>query len=294
MSSLRVLGAAVTLRVLGELDAPPLEAFLAAHRDNSMILRSNLLHGGIVDRGEVRQGTWVAAFADHRIVAVAQHAWNGNLVLQAPVHVEDVASRAVAESGRPLHGLLGPHAQCVAARRALGRADAPMRHDTLEDLYVLDLVDLKVPPALAAGKVVCRHVRDEELELVTQWRHDFHCEGLKATPGPQLLSMSRGEIEDTRARGNDFLLLADGVPVSFAAFNARLPDMVQIGGVVTPREHRGRGYARAVVGGALLEARRAGVTRSVLFTGVENAPARAAYLALGYRIEGDYGFLLFA
>ncbi len=76
-------------------------------------------------------------------------------------------------------------------------------------------------------------------------------------------------------------------------FNARLPDCVQIGGVYTPPARRGHGYARAAVAGALLEARDAGATRSILFTGEHNAAARAAYLALGYRVIGDFGLVLF-
>ena len=68
--------------------------------------------------------------------------------------------------------------------------------------------------------------------------------------------------------------------------------MVQVGGVFTPPELRGRGHARAVVAGSLLSARAAGVSRAVLFTERENAPARRAYQALGFRVVGDYGMVL--
>jgi predicted GNAT family acetyltransferase len=69
---------------------------------------------------------------------------------------------------------------------------------------------------------------------------------------------------------------------------------VQIGGVWTPPAWRGRGYAKAVVAGALLAARERGVARSVLFTGPDNHPAQAAYRALGYGRVGDYALVLFA
>jgi predicted GNAT family acetyltransferase len=77
-------------------------------------------------------------------------------------------------------------------------------------------------------------------------------------------------------------------------FNGRLPDAVQIGGVFTPPALRARGFARAVVAGALLAARADGVTRSILFTGRDNAFARSAYLSLGYGIVGDYGIVFLA
>ena len=63
--------------------------------------------------------------------------------------------------------------------------------------------------------------------------------------------------------------------------NARAADTVQVGGVWTSPELRGRGHARAVVAGALLVARSAGARRGVLFTGERNIPALRAYRALG-------------
>jgi predicted GNAT family acetyltransferase len=77
-------------------------------------------------------------------------------------------------------------------------------------------------------------------------------------------------------------------------FNGRLPDAVQIGGVFTPPDLRARGFARAVVAGALLAARAEGVTRSILFTGRDNAFARRAYQSLGYGIVGNYGIVFLA
>src|SRR5438552_10624203 len=81
---------------------------------------------------------------------------------------------------------------------------------------------------------------------------------------------------------------------STSVFNAMLPDIVQIGGVWTPPEFRGRGYARAVVAGSLLAARKQGVARAVLFADPANERARRAYQFLGFRIVGDYGLVLLA
>jgi predicted GNAT family acetyltransferase len=91
--------------------------------------------------------------------------------------------------------------------------------------------------------------------------------------------------------GSRWLLEQDGWPVASTGFNARLPDVVQIGGVYTPPALRGRGYARAAVAGSLLAVRETGVRRAVLFTGTDNEPARRTYLALGFRVVGDFGFV---
>ena len=67
---------------------------------------------------------------------------------------------------------------------------------------------------------------------------------------------------------------------------------MQVGGVWTPPETRGRGYARCVVAGSLLHARAQGVTRALLFTMESNVAAVRAYEALGFRRIGDYGLML--
>ena len=68
---------------------------------------------------------------------------------------------------------------------------------------------------------------------------------------------------------------------------------LQIGGVFTPPLQRQRGYARAVVAGALLEARKQGVVEAILFTGRENEAAQSTYRALGFETAGDYAIILF-
>ncbi len=140
----------------------------------------------------------------------------------------------------------------------------------------------------------CRHPEERELELLTEWRVCFSIEALGATDGPELRAASRADVRLLHQRGADWLLLAGDAPVSYSIFNAMLPEIVQIGGVWTPPELRGRGYARAVVAGSLLAARKQGVARAVLFADPLNASAKRAYLALGFRIVGDYGLVLLA
>ena len=83
----------------------------------------------------------------------------------------------------------------------------------------------------------------------------------------------------------------EGELVSYCCYNARTAEAVQIGGVWTPVALRGRGYARAVVAGALQAAASEGVSRGVLFTPETNLPARRAYESLGFSVVGDYGLI---
>jgi ribosomal protein S18 acetylase RimI-like enzyme len=283
------------IRVLGAGDEARLDAFLARHASSSMFLRSNLRAAGIVDHGRTYQATYAAALFEDQVVAVSAHAWNGVLLLQAPRSLETVARLAIDRTGRRVAGLAGPWPQVVAARAAVGLAGAPARMESREDLFDLDLDRLVVPAPLAAdgGELVCRPPRDGEIGLLATWRARFHVEVLGAADDLRLRQATRIEIEASVREEKAFVLLDRGQPAAFSGFNARLPDAVQVGGVYTPPQLRGRGYARAAVAGSLVAARAAGAARATLFTGVDNLAARKAYLALGFVITGDYGLVLF-
>jgi len=205
-----------------------------------------------------------------------------------------VVRATVRASGRPIAGILGPHAQVCAAREALGLAAAAAGMDSKEDLFALELAALRVPEPLARGELRCRAPRDDELARLVEWRHDYGVETLGEPPGPRTRASSAEWIERYQREGRQWLLVAEGAPVAYSAFNAETPDCVQVGGVWTPPALRGRGYGRAVVAGSLLAARARGVARSVLFTETANRAAQAAYRALGYERVGDYGMVLFA
>lgn len=293
------------VRVLGDDDAAALEGFLARHADTSMILRSNARNAGLLDRGQPYQATYVGCFRDGALTAVAAHAWNGNVILQTPLggpasadaarDAAEVCRTAVVHSGRPVRGLLGAWAQVVAAAALFGVDLASAAKADPEILYALELSELRVPEALASGRVRCRRAELDDLDDLARIRHDYSVETLGAKPGDALLSTSRGEMRRlVEGRIGWVLTAADATDsiVAFSGYNAHLPDTVQLGGVYTLPSLRGRGLARAVVAGQLLDARAEGVTRAVLFTGHENVAAQRAYEGLGFRVVGDYGLVL--
>ena len=279
------------IRPLHSGDEPALEAFLRLHADSSMFLRSNARAEGLDYHGKPLQADYVAAFDGDRIVAVVAHCWNGMLLVQAPVDITAVARAVVEHSGRPVTGLSGPAAQVVAARRALGLEHRPVPKHGQEELYALDLKDLLVPPPLAEGRWVCRRPRDDELDLLTDWRVAFSREALHRPDSPGLRDECREDVQLMHQQRRDWLLTDGKRLVAFSAFNATLPDIVQIGGVWTPLADRGKGYGRAVVAGSLLDARREGVTRAVLFA--EREDAKRAYRGIGFRGVGEFGLVMF-
>jgi ribosomal protein S18 acetylase RimI-like enzyme len=282
-----------TLRRLAPGQEGTVREFLGPRVDSSLFLLGNLRAAGLEDTGAAYSGTWFGAFDDDVLVGVAAHFWNGILLLQAPVALPELAHAAVAASRRSLAGLSGPRTQVEEARRELGLGDAAATLDHQADLFSLHLDALRVPPALSRGEVTCGPPAPDELALLSDWRVAYAVETLGAVPGGGLRATCADEVSRLAAEGNAFVLRERAEPVAFSGFNARLPEVVQVGGVWTPPELRGRGHARCVVAGSLLEARASGVRKAVLFTERENGAAGRAYHALGFRVVGDYGVVLF-
>jgi predicted GNAT family acetyltransferase len=284
-----------TLRTLQSGDEMLLESFLLQHTDTSMFLRSNWREAGLIDQGARFQGTYIAAIANADIVAVAAHYWNGMIVVQAPVYLKDVVQAVVAQTNRAISGIAGPAAQVKAAKKVLGLANRPTHLDESEILFSLDLRDLQIPSSLASGKLKCRLPHHEELDLLSEWCAAYNMETLRQAETSDLRSSCYRELEARQATAMHWVLVVDNTPIAYSAFNARLPDIVQIGGVWTPLALRGNGYAKSVVAGSLLEARSQGVERAILFTNPKNLAAQAAYRGIGFRATGEkFGLILFA
>lgn len=280
------------IRSLGPADMEALEAFLAPRLESSMFLIGNLRAVGLQDHGAPYEGTYVAAYEQGQMVAVVAHYWNRSLVLQAPVHVGPLCKAAAVASGRPVRGFIGPAAQVEQAMAALDVPAANAQLDERETLYGLSLSALRVPEPLARGQVRGRRAGPGDVELVTEWRVAFSLESLGDEDTPTLWDQVRASVRRGVSEGRIWLLEAGGLPVSTSGFNAAIREAVQIGGVWTPPALRGRGYGRAVVAASLLDARAEGVGRAVLFTGLDNLPARRAYAALGFQPLGDYRLVL--
>jgi uncharacterized protein len=284
-------GGTLELRVLGAGDAEPLERFLVQHRDTSMFLRSNARHGGLVYRGQRLQAVYVGGFRGGELVGVAAHAWSGMLLMQAPEEAAALAEACIATSRRPISGLTGPADQVRIARRVLELEAVPASLEGDEDLYVLDLSGWQMPKAWSDGRVSCRPPLPSERKTLYAWRLGYELETLGRSDDAALRAQAASWMDGYIADGAVWVAVADGQPVSMSMFNARLPDIVQVGGVYTPPEARGQGYARAVVAHSMLLAQQNGAERGVLFTANPNAVR--SYEAVGFERTGTYGLVLF-
>lgn len=281
------------IRRLSPGDSAALTRFLAAHADSSLFLRSNLQAAGLTYDGRPFEGVYVGMFAGEALLGVAAHYWNGVIVLQAPHDAGALARAAVETSARAVQGLVGPWAQTSAARTALGAERRPTSLNSKEILSRLALSELRVPASLTNGVYRCRRSHPSDIGQLIEWRMGYSAEALHEPDTPANRAKQTPALERAHAAGEIFVLEHADRAVSTCHFNATAGDMVQIGGVWTPPALRRRGYARAVVAGAVLAARTAGVLAAVLFTNEDNLAAQRAYAAIGFTPIGDYGLIMF-
>lgn len=263
-------------------DEPAIEAFLARHAETSMFLRSNLLNLGLGQGASPRSTDfWLVEGAG--LEGVVGYSKAGFVMCQMP-DATLKAWQAIAQvlNGRDVGGTMGTSEQVDLGKRGLGVDAAPYCTDREEPLYRLSLDQLIVPEI--NGKL--RPAVDGDLDLLINWiiDYDMTAFGLDLTE-----DVRKRAVETAKAHiGSDKhrILELDGTPVAKTAFNASLPDMVQIGGVYTPPELRSKGYARQAVALHLLEAKANGVDTAILFA--SGPPACRAYEAIGFTKIGSY------
>lgn len=190
-------------------------------------------------------------------------------------------------AGQVLQGAAGPASSTRPVLCALGLADTPARLDEDEPGFALDLSRLRIPPAPGAALVPASQVGRD---LLIDWRGaaTVETQGLSPDLAPDHAAL---DVDGWLARDSHRVLLHDGQPVALTGFNARLPEIVQVGGVYTPPALRNRGHARTAVALHLAEARAQGATRAVLFAAT---PAAArAYRAIGFQPAPAFSLVLF-
>lgn len=122
----------------------------------------------------------------------------------------------------------------------------------------------------------------DDLDLVTQWFAVFHHEadaqaGRPPEAEPPRIEGARDRIEE----GTVWLWDVDGEAVHLTGMRPPAFGVVRIGPVYTPPEHRGRGYARAMVAEVAQRVLDAG-DRVCLYTDRDNPVSNRVYAAIGF------------
>lgn len=262
-------------------DVTELDDFLAGHAESSMFLRSNLAEYGLEDREHPHGATYYRAPATGPVRAVFGRTNNGFLMCQAPAVGPDLwQAFAAILQGQEVCGITGDDGQVAAALGALGLPEGAFSLNHAEPLYRLDLAALQTLDA-----DIRRPVADD-VDLLSLWFAQYMRDTGQGGDQADSLRAAITRAVEAISRGKTRLLIEDGVPVAMTGINAEVGDMVQIGGVFTPPDRRGRGHARRVVAAHLVELRDAGINTAILFA--NNAAAARAYEAIGFERIGAY------
>ena len=224
---------------------------------------------------------------------MAAHYWNGCVMVQAPGGpTRELIEALRGATGRSVGAILGPYEQVVRARVLLGMEEAPCARASKEYLYARSLEEVEEHGLLARPGVVARRAREEDLEVLAAWRAAYMVEALWMDPSEVDEEEARAGMARSVEQRRGWVLERDGVLVAYTGNNAEIEDTHQLGGVWTPPEHRGRGYAKAVISRQLLDMRAEGKVRAILFTDEENVPAQRAYEGIGFERIGEYGMFV--
>ena len=268
------------LRLASPADHPAIAALLRQHEASSLFPLVNLISGS-------PQKLWCAqdepGLAGGLAGVLALNP-NGFLMPQWPGLDAAAARRALA--GQSVSAIVGPSDQVEALLAALGIGPERLRHDGREPLCQLDLTDLILPEA--AGTRL-EPLRESDRHIVTRWRMEYNAE-TKDRAEDGALAQAQGDVDRWLNGGSYRVLWRGDQPVALTGLNARLPDVVQVGGVFVPPSLRSQGLARRAVAFHLAEARNGGASRAVLFAA--SAAALRAYQAIGFTQIGWMGLAL--
>jgi RimJ/RimL family protein N-acetyltransferase len=271
------------VRRAGEGDLPAIRAFLGAEPELAMFPLSNLARYGLDGEAPYSVSFWIAE-GPEGVTDVLTVTRMGMVMPRLPSGRFTEAAAAIA--GREVGGVIGPATEARGVMAAAGLVGVPATLDMDEPQFALALDDLALPEG--PGTLV--PIGEIGRETFVRWRTDYHIEALGEQPTQASIGADK-EFDAYIARDSHRALIVDGQPVAMTGFNASLPEIVQIGGVYTPPDLRGRGHARRALALHLHEAREAGVRRATLFTGSDMA-ARA-YRAVGFREVGHWTLALF-
>jgi len=266
-------------------DVPGIERFLTRHIQSSMFPLANLRDYGLRGHDPRSMDIWVLGDDPRAVFAIT----NEGMVLPQCPNCSDEELRGAIDliRGRALFGIAAEAGQARRIMRLAGWEDRPAMLNSDEPGFTLDLTQLSLPDTKGAE---IKPLTDTTRGITEEWRRAYLIEASDFDP-ERAADQSKKDITAYIQRDSHRILRVDGRPVGMSGFNARLPQVVQVGGVYVPPDLRGLGYGRLAVGLHLQEVQKKGIARAVLFAASE-AAARA-YISLGFRPAGQYSLILF-
>ncbi len=263
-----------------EVDQDEIVAALLPKAEFAMFPLNNLIHHGMGRHHPFAVTMWLTRGAGG-ITDVLTLSTGGMVMPFLPSGDFFAAARALG--GAEISGIVGPREWSRGVEAALALA-GPRSLDHDEPHFLLDRADLTVPEG--PGHIVPLAQAPEA--VIKGWMRDYEVNTLNTPADQAAHRVEESYANHTTLRSH--VVLTDGdTPLAMTGFNAQVPDIVQVGGVYTPPDLRGRGHARRAVA---LHLAAAGARRAVLFSA--SVAAARAYRAIGFRQIGEWTLLLLA
>lgn len=257
-------------------DVMAIAAFLEQHIESSMFLLGNLELHGIGNTDHPHGTTYFLRETGDGITGVFGVANGGFLMCQIPgLTATEAQTYAHLLRGYTLRGMTGQADQVALVIDALPADDWALNR--IDPLYALDLGDLDQTDAQI------RPPTDADRSLLIDWFTSYFADtGMSAAGIGDVSARAESAIEQGTLR----LLIENDAPVAMSDINARAGQAVQIGGVYTPPDQRGKSYAGRLITAQLAELRAQGITRAILFAA--SPKAAKLYERIGFQFAGDY------
>lgn len=271
----------MTWRRATQSDVPCLREIMESRLRVAMFPLSNLDAHGLDGDAPRSMSFWIAG---DNLLGLSREG------MAFPVADADADWSALAPqlSGRVCIGALGEAGAAAGFSAATGIDHAPATHSTDEPSYALTLSDM-ILPEITGYRLT--PITPDLRDMATAWRASYEIETMHLPPA-KASAVAPSRIDGYIAADSHRILWHNDRPAAMTGFNARHGTTVQIGGVYTPPDQRGRGLARRAVALHLDEARAEGATHSFL-TAANRAAARA-YEAIGYAEAGRFRFHILA
>ncbi|KZK90009.1 Acetyltransferase (GNAT) family protein [Pseudovibrio sp. Ad46] len=268
-------------------------SFLMKHVYSSMFLLNNIEQTGLEYTGELYSGEYWGAYDEvDELKGVLAQFWNGNLMSQAPDlnALETLTTHFREVVNRPVAGMVGDGEQASFVLNKLNFPANAYNTNRSEGLYQLALEDLQLSEKATSDQFSLIPMSEADTSLLFDWLKAYELEAFDGEASKEHDKHITNRVMEMQKSGNAWVLLDSEQPVALSGFNATLAEIVQVGPVWTPPEHRNNGYARVAVALTLDLVKQQGVRRSVLFT--DNPAAAKAYEAIGFKQNGSFHLAL--
>jgi predicted GNAT family acetyltransferase len=187
--------------------------------------------------------------------------------------VVETLVEAVSRDFKSIPGVIGDKELAdLFAKRWCEQYSVKIKDIMAQRIYRLDKVN-DIPPA--PGRFRAATMADKE--LVVKWFHAFHIDIGAEARGEPMNDVTIG-LKDGRV-----FLWEDGQPVSMALKTRPTDRGMSVGGVYTPPELRGKGYATSCVAELSRNILQSGKEFCTLYTDLANPTSNSIYMKMGYK-----------